>query len=145
MRRGSLLLVTVLGCSSPDPRFAACPATLEEPLVNAAVVESYLGLSKNEIRAVVQVTNGTGANAPLCSGAFVAPDWVVTAAHCLAIESANVVVQGDDGGPPLVLPVRQGVAHPNADVALLRVDPPDAGFGGTPLGLLSPDERHIAK
>jgi len=145
MRCASLVVLSALAaCSAPDPESASCPAAVEQPLFNAAAVESYLGLSPAETRAVVRVTNDTGPNAPVCSGAFVAKDWVVTAAHCLVIEAPEVVVSGDDLEPPAAFQVLEERAHPSVDVALLRVDVPDTGFGGAPLGLLAPGKRPIA-
>src|SRR4051812_31983527 len=140
MRRASLLVVLALcACSSPDPTLASCPATSAEALVDASAVESYLGLSQAETRAIVRVTNDAGPDAPLCSGVFIAPDWVVTAAHCLVIDSAQVVVPGgDEGTQGAVLPVIDELAHPVVDVALLRVGAAVTDLGVTPVGLPAP-------
>jgi hypothetical protein len=135
----------VAACSSSSYRGTtdsadnACPGMSQQAIVNGSVEESYLGLAPEQIRAIVQVVDGVegpDAGGPLCSGVFIAPDWVATAGHCLQIQSAAVIVPGGQG-LPIVLQVIQSISNPDEDVALLKVDPAamsdasaDAGIGG---------------
>jgi len=58
----------------------------------------------------------------LCSGAFVARGWVLTAWHCLQMREPAVVVDPPDlGARRRVMPVVRVAAHPDADLALLEV------------------------
>jgi hypothetical protein len=125
MSRVALVLTTALvGCSSPDLVGPVCVGRAEQPLVNATTNETYLGISEAQRRAVVQITSGSEPDDPLCSGVFVAPEWVVTATHCLVMPSPYVVAVANDG-EPVVVSVVDIVAHPSVDVALLRVRTPD--------------------
>jgi V8-like Glu-specific endopeptidase len=94
--------------------------------VNGVADEFYLGLASEQVRAVVQVVDlasAIDAGGPLCSGTFVAPDWVITAGHCLQIQSAAVIVAGDaHGDSSTTFAVLRSVANPNVDVALLNID-----------------------
>ncbi len=140
---GRVVFVALLvGCSAPDPTLTSCPAEVAEPLVNAAKGESYLGLAPEHLRAIVQVTTGSDPDAPLCSGVFVAPEWVATAGHCLAIESPQVVLAAVGEALESSEVVEQE-AHPSLDVALLRVArPPVTSF--EPMVPLGPEDRAIA-
>lgn len=70
-------------------------------------------------RAVVAVLGGNG----LCTGTLVAPDAVLTAAHCGA--ATEVELAPDARGRGLRAPVRERVVHPDGlDVALLRLGTP---------------------
>jgi hypothetical protein len=67
----------------------------------------------------------TGA---LCTGTLVAPDWVLTARHCLQINPALIAIPGTRANPsPTFLPAVRSVAHPFRDLALLALDLTDAG------------------
>jgi hypothetical protein len=123
--------IVVAACSSSGgPPPLACPSAAKQPLTNGATQESYLGLSQAQIAAVVEVVDSTQPNGPLCSGAFVAPNWVVTAQHCLQIKSAAIVVRGDASMPMATLPVVGTARHPSEDVALLNVDVSAVADGG---------------
>jgi hypothetical protein len=114
-----------------------------------------LGLSESQRSAIVKVVDRTRPiDGPLCSGTFVAPDWVVTAQHCLVIPMPVILVGGIETGSPVIsLPVVRSVPHPSRDVALLQVDlarpdagaEVDAGFPRvSPLGFASSDTSLLA-
>jgi hypothetical protein len=92
---GPMLLGTVAACSTSGvPTKPSCPGTATESLVNGSTEESYLGLSLGEIRAVVKIVDSMQQGGAVCSGAFVASAWVITARHCVQIASPAVVVAG---------------------------------------------------
>lgn len=146
IERASVLfsLLAIAACSAPSR--AVCNGVSQAAIVNGSVDEEYLGASGDELRSIVQVVDATrGADGPLCSGVFVARNWVVTAAHCLAIESANVVVASADGAGAALLPVVQARAAPDADAALLQVDPSTlAGTAPADIGALTPGAAELA-
>lgn len=85
-----------------------------------ATREAYLGLPVEQAAAIVQVTDGLGPGGALCTGAFVSDEWVVSAAHCLAIADLRITWTAESGESE-VMPVTESVAHPERDVALFRV------------------------
>ncbi len=95
--------------------------------------------------AVVALTQGPGFDY-FCSGTLIAPDAVLTAAHCLdqVPIAATQVFFGDDvtSGVGTYLQVASGAAHPDylpggeaADIAVLRLTEP-APAGVTPIPAL---------
>jgi hypothetical protein len=120
----------VPACSSSNALSPECPITGQQPLLNGVSHENYLGLAQSQISAIVQVVSAGQQNGPLCSGTFIAPNWIITAGHCLKISSPRVVVQGEASAPLAVFPVVTSVAHPSVDVALLNVDASASDAGG---------------
>jgi len=149
LRRSGFALGTAVflaACASPKADEPPCSAGTEEPLINAATEESYLGLAAAELRAIVPIVDGAEPGGPLCTGAFVATDWVVTAAHCLQIDPAEVIVSTEQT-PALFVPVLESVPHPLLDVALMRVDLSDAEIAAdeiAPLGVARPTTFEVA-
>jgi hypothetical protein len=89
--------------------------------VQATPNESYLGIGSKQLGAIVQIVDAREPDGTLCTGTLVGAEWVVTAGHCLAVESAEVVTRSDSSGA-LRRRVVEAVRHPAVDVALLRLD-----------------------
>jgi hypothetical protein len=117
---GSSLALATLACSGREPPNDHCPGVSEQPLFNASDQESYLGLSPGERAAIVQIVDASGATPALCSGTFITTEWVLTAAHCLQIQTAAIVASVD-AQSPIMLDVLEADAHPDLDVGLLHV------------------------
>lgn len=95
-------------------------------------------------RAVVTVV---GSRGNFCSGVLIAPDVVLTAAHCVPADATTKVVAYDAQRQPKLLDVRRVASHPrynsrgianhraSADVALLQLAAPMAGKSPAPLGI----------
>ncbi|HEY4157674.1 MAG TPA: S1 family peptidase [Polyangiaceae bacterium] len=111
----------LVACAGRDPAQAECTNTSTESIVNGSDTESYLGLAPAQQRAVVRVQDRNQPDGALCSGVFVKSDWIATAAHCLQIESAQVLVAGPDA-TTFALPVVTALSNSDQDVALLKVD-----------------------
>jgi hypothetical protein len=150
-------LAAVAGCSSGPhdggaSLEAGCTAAQGQAIVNGSAEETYLGLAPSQTLAIVQIVdtaNPPQKGGPLCSGTFLASGWVVTAAHCLQIESPAVLVGTGSPGAAATLAVVGTFANPDEDVALLQVAPSvDAGLSdmvpigvaGSSVGKLVPGE-----
>jgi hypothetical protein len=128
------LSAALLGAASPAPAMVG----------GAQPAENGLG------RAVVTVV---GSRGNFCSGALIAPDIVLTAAHCVPPEATTKIVAYDAQRQPRLLDVRRTALHPHynsraiahhrasADVALLQIAGPITGK--TPAPLASPREPMI--
>ncbi len=88
-----------------------------------------------------------GSRGNFCTGALIAPDLVLSAAHCTMPGATYKIVDYDANRQPRLRDVKQVVSHPqfnvqgilahraSADVALLQLAAPMAGHAVAPLGV----------
>ena len=102
-------------------------------------------------RSVVTIV---GSRGNFCSGALIAPDIVLTAAHCVQPGADYKIVRYDAQRQPSLMTVRRVTIHPqftmaaiaqnraSADVALLQLTEPLDGQAAAPLSI--PNEPIVA-
>ena len=114
----------------------------------AAMVGGATAPPNSIARALVLIV---GSRGNFCTGAALAPDLVLTAAHCV-LPGADYKIVEYERGQPQLRDVTRVTAHPNfklqtllahratADVALLKLAAPLANVALAPLGP-TPDRR----
>ncbi|WP_420135314.1 S1 family peptidase [Rhodopseudomonas sp.] len=117
--------------------FTAALAAPAAAMVGGAREDAALG------RAVVTIV---GSRGNFCSGTLIAPDLVLSAAHCVGPGADYKIVHYDASRQPQLRDVRRVAAHPqfdmkailahraSADVALLQLAAPLPGKSPLPLG-----------
>lgn len=118
------------------------PAVLVAPPALAMVGDAPAG-DGAIARSVVTIV---GSRGNFCSGALIAPDIVLTAAHCVQPGADYKIVRYDAQRQPLLMSIRRVIIHPqftmaaiaqnraSADVALLQLAEPLDGEPTAPLG-----------
>jgi Trypsin len=114
------LFASACGCAEIGTD-SLCTNSSADTLINGATVESYVGLSAAQIRAIVRIDD-EHPNGPSCSGTLVRRDWVLTARHCLRISSARVRLPAYPELGSTWFSVIGSIGHPEADIALLQLD-----------------------
>lgn len=102
-------------------------------------------------RHTVMVLRSSQGAAGTCTGVIIAPRVVITAAHCVSANAAQVAVYAPTGGKPVLTPVRSVARHPeyvpnaikarkrSIDLALLlTAEPLPAGFYPVPIAPSQP-------
>ena len=121
------------------------------PVPAAAIVGGAPATDATLARSVVTIV---GSRGNFCSGALIAPDLVLSAAHCVSPDATYKIVSYDDKRQPKLLDVRRVALHPrfnaqgilahraSADVALLQLAQPMSAKAPAPLG--APNEPIVA-
>jgi V8-like Glu-specific endopeptidase len=98
-----------LGCGSPSVPLEESPDVQTLPIVNGEEESGYPGVG-------TLVQNIVGLRASFCTGTLIAPNWVVTAAHCLKDQPTELVAfyVGKDGNGfgGTVYPAAELIYHP---------------------------------
>ena len=127
LRCSAIAVVTVLAISVPAH----------------AITGSRSAPSSSIAQSIVTVVAAGGG---VCTGTLIAPNIILTAAHCIAPGTANRVIDYSSKPPTLIAPQRVAV-HPQynaqsiaahratADVALLRLSAPMPGKSAALLGV----------
>jgi hypothetical protein len=120
-----------------------CPLSSALASPSHAITGSRSAPSSSVAQSIVTVVAAGGG---VCTGTMIAPNIILTAAHCIAPGTANRVIDYSSKPPALIAP-QQVAVHPKynaqsiaahratADVALLRLSAPMLGKSAAPLGL----------
>jgi hypothetical protein len=119
-----VVALLLLGCST-----GAAPDTVschKAPLLGGTTRAEFLALAEAQERAVcaVEITDRTTQEVGLCSATLIAPDLVLTTAHCFPTTTTEAVVifGADVQAPVAALEVWTIAVHPQLDLALLRLE-----------------------
>lgn len=121
-----LAATLAVACQAPERDSASCPR-----IVNGLDRPDLVPLEEQLRSAIVAVF--PRHRETICTGVFVTPSTVLTAAHCvepLAVESLAV---GSWDAPEEAATPFDAQLHPRLDVALLRVDPESRPHGAAPI------------
>jgi hypothetical protein len=105
-------------------------------IVDGTVDPGSVDLSSEQRASIVRVLLNSEARFDLCTGMFIAQDWVLTARHCQS--AAGFVVLGSDSTAPLATgAVERAWSHPELDLLLLHVPRLSPAVPFEPLSLRS--------
>lgn len=122
MMAAALAAVLASACQPNDDSMLVC-----ERIVNGAELPSLVALEEAQRSAVVAVH--PHHRETICTGVFVTPEVVVTAAHCVDPHDLEALAIGAWESPEdSISPVRAQL-HPRLDVAVLWVDPHERSVG----------------
>src|SRR5947209_4585753 len=134
-------MMRTLRIGAPAMRMLAALACLLVSCLAAPAMVGGAGPAPDMIGRAVVVIVGSHGNS--CTGAALAPDLVLTAAHCVLPGAVYKIVEFDAARRPLLRDIARVTAHPKfdptqhratADVALLKLSAPLANVTHATLG-----------
>jgi hypothetical protein len=96
-------------------------STIKAALVGATREEVFLGLTKQDTSAIVLIDSAKETGGAFCTGTIVAPNWVLTAGHCVRSSDLRIWMSRENGAHD-ARRVLRAIRHEEVDAALLQLD-----------------------